>query len=70
MDSPSEDRPFRDQRRRFKCFSKQKKDLQKFFQAISKKGLQKIFSSDLQERKTKKLLANFLRGFWRFPTKF
>ena len=33
-----------------------------------KKGLQNIFSCNLQKRKTKKVFANFPRGFWRFPT--
>ena len=59
----------------------QKKSLQIFFQAISKKKrLQKIFeakkifknffSGDLYLRKPKKVFANFPQGFWRFPTKF
>ena len=37
---------------------------------LQKKGLQNFFSGDLQRKKTKKVFANFPRGFWRFPTKF
>ena len=45
----------------------QKKGLQIFFQAISQKNVfKKFFSGDLQKRKTKKVFANFPRGFWRF----
>ena len=52
-----------------------KKVFKKIFQAISekknkKKGLQEIFSCDLQKRKTKKVFANIPRDFWRFPTTF
>ena len=32
-----------------------------------KKDLQNVFSGDLQKRKTKKVFANYPRGFWRFP---
>ena len=35
-----------------------------------KKKIAKIFSGDLQLRKTKNVFANFPRGFWRFPTRF
>ena len=37
---------------------------------FKKKNLQKFFSGDLQPRKARKVLENFPRGFWRFPTKF
>ena len=47
----------KDQEHKHKCFPK-------------KKGLQNCFSGDFQERKTKKVLANFLQDFWRFLTKF
>ena len=49
----------------------QKKRSPKFFSGdLQKKRLQKNSSSDLQTRNTKKVFANFPRGFWRFPTKF
>ena len=36
-----------------------------------KEGLSKNFSGDLQtKKKTIKVFVNFLRGFWRFSTKF
>ena len=37
---------------------------------LQKKVFKQFFSGDLQKRKTKKVFANFPRGFWRFPTKF
>ena len=49
-----------------------KKVFKRFFLAISKikkAGLQNIFSGDVQQGNTKKVFANFPRGFWRFPTK-
>ena len=45
-----------------------KKVFKIFFQA--KKVFKKFFSGDFSLRKTKKGFTNFLRGFWRFPTKF
>ena len=41
-----------------KIFFRRKRSSKIFFQAISTRG------------KQKKVLGNFLRGFWRFPTKF
>ena len=55
----------KDQGHRRKC------SLKKVFKIFfEKKGLQNFFSGDLQFRGTKKVFANFPRGFWRFPTKF
>ena len=61
-------------------FSKKKKVCKQIFEAISnkrsskiffrRKRSSKIFFTDFHLRKTKKVFANFLRGFWRFPTKF
>ena len=66
---------------RRKCSPKKKRFSKKFFKLSQKQGLQKIFfqskkvskkffSRDFHLRKTKKVYANFLRGFRRFPTKF
>ena len=79
-DCPFEDRPSRGQEQ--ECSRPRTKDtgasvpkkkiFKNFFLAISnkKKDLRTIFSGDFQKRKTKKVFANFLRGFWRFPTNF
>ena len=60
----------------------EKTGLQNFFSGDSRKNrsskfffrrnkfFKKLFSGDLHLRKTKKVFENFLRGFWRFPTKF
>ena len=37
-------------------------------QEFSKKRSSNFFSGILQKRKTKKVFANFLQGFWHFPT--
>ena len=46
----------KNQQQRCKCFPKKKK------------GLQTLFSGNLQKRKTAKVFANFPRGIWGFPT--
>ena len=49
--------------------SQKKKRLQKCFSG--EKGLQKFcFRRSLLEETKKKVFADFLQGFWRFPTKF
>ena len=65
----AKDRPSRGQghgqRRKY---SPKKEGLQNFFSG--KKVFKNFFSGDFHLRKTKKVFTNFLRGFWRFPTKF
>ena len=58
----------KNQGHRRKCYPKKEKKRfsKKFFRR--KKGLQNIFSGDLQKKE--EVFANFPRGFWRFPTKF
>ena len=63
----AKDRSSRGQGHRRKC-SPKKKFSKKFFQA--KKVFKNFFPGDLHLRKTKKVLAHFAGGFWRFPTKF
>ena len=46
---------------------KEKKGFPKIFLG-GKKGLQNIFSGNLQKKE--EVFANFPQGFWRFPTKF
>ena len=71
----------KDQGHRRKCSPKKKKVFKNFFQAISQKRSSKIFfrqkwSSKFffqaisTRGKQKNFFPNFLRGFWRFPTKF
>ena len=48
--------------------SKKKKVLKNFFQAISKKGLQKFFSGNLYLRNQKKGLCRFFAKFLAFST--
>ena len=76
-DSPTEDRPSRGQG--LECSRSRPRMLEANArgqgqgprgqgQVFSKKKVFKIFfSGDLQKRKTKKVFANFPRGFWRFP---
>ena len=66
-DSPSEDRPSRGRGLECSRLKPRTKDTgASVFQ--KKKSLQQKFLGDLQTRKTKKVFANFPRGFWRFPT--
>ena len=80
----AKDKPPRGQgqgsRTKTQVFSK-KKVFKNFFQAISKKRSSKkvfrrkrsskiFFRWSLLEQTKKKVFANFLQGFWRFPTKF
>ena len=83
FEAKAKNRPSRGQRPRTQTqvFSKKKKVFKIFFQAISKKSLQKFFSGEkglqkisfrrsLLEETKKKVFADFPQGFWRFPTKF
>ena len=45
------------------------RSLKFFFWRSPKKGFQKILSGDIQKRKTKKVFANFSRGFSAFSNK-
>ena len=51
-------------------FQKRKKQRSSKVFFRQKKGLQNIFSGDLQKRNTKKVFTNFQQSFWGFPTKF
>ena len=82
FEAKANNRPSRGQgpRTQTQVFSK-KKVFKIFFQAISKKSLQKFFSGEkglqkisfrrsLLEETKKKVFADFSQGFLRFPTKF
>ena len=80
LEAKAKDRPSRGQGQGPRIQT-QKKILKNFFQAMLKKGLQKLFPGEkglqkiffrrsLLEKTKKKVFADFPQGFWRFPTKF